>query len=381
MNNKIKAADVACLIDKNVAYEEVYDQLKQILSSDGEMIFAERTSGYGFLQWELPGEGWFPLDKADPIQGIEVKKELERRKQHVKAKTGDSPLTAQILTYPDDSYVFYKMTLAGQLLILLTAWGYRHPERIDGGSASGHFTPPQSKEPVTVQFTYGGRPMAEKPFILIGKEMERLEKKTDVNGVYQIGDLPLGYQFDLEINGKKHHVTIEEGKGQITIDATVYATVEVKATLDGQPYGNVPVRVNYGGQQLQLICDGQGTASAQLPLAEGSQPCTVTVEQQPQSKPLSPSVTRFSFDFVTPAPEPEPEPEPEPIPLPEPEPTPEPEPQPEPIPQPVPDPEPDPEPQPDPNPKGNGGCLTSLLFGLGLALLVATAFYFGWRLL
>ena len=377
MNNKIKAADVACLIDKNVAYEEVYDQLKQILTSDEEMIFAERTSGYGFLQWELPGEGWFSMDRADPIQGIEVKREFERRMQYVKAKTGDSPLTKQILTYPDDSYVFYKTTQGGQLLILLTAWGYRHPEKIESGSAGGLYAPSVAKEPVSIQFTYGGRPLADKPFILVGNE--RLEKKTDVNGVYQIGDLPVGYQFDLEIYGKKHHVTIAEGKGQIIIDATVYATVEVKATLDGQPYGNVPVRVNYVGQQLQLICDAQGMVSAQLPWSQESQPCTVTVEQQSQSKPLSSTLTHFSFDFVTP------EPEPGPIPQPNPEPTPEPEPEPEPIPQPVPDPEPEPgpepTPEPDPNRKGNGGCLASLLFGLGLALLVAIAFYYGWRLL
>ena len=374
MNNKIKAADVACLIDKNVAYEQVYNSLKEVLPSDESMIFAERTSGYGFLQWELPGEGWVPLDKADPIQGIEVKKELEKRIQHVKEKTGDSLLTQQILTYPDDSYVYYKMTLSGQLLILITAWGYRHPEKIMSGSAGGNFTPPKTKESVTIQFTYGGRPMADKPFILIGKE--RLDKKTDANGVYPIGKLPVGYQFDIEINGKKHHVTVEEGKGQISIDATVYATVEVKATRDGQPYGDVSVRVNYGGQQMTLISDSHGSATAQFPLATAGQLCTVTVESQTQSKPLSNAPTTFIFDFVTPKPEPVPEPVPEPKPIPEPIPTPAPQPDP------IPEPEPHPEPLPEPVPSDkNGGCLPSLLFGLGLALLVALAYWLGWHFL
>lgn len=378
MNNKIKAADVACLIDKNVAYDQVYNSLKDVLPSDESMIFAERTSGYGFLQWELPGEGWIPLDKADPIQGIEVKKKLEKRIQHVKDKTGDSLLTQQILTYPDDSYVFYKITPTGQLLILLTAWGYRHPEKIESGSAGGNDTPSKIKEPVSLQFTYGGRPMAEKPFVLIGEE--RLEKMTDANGAYPIGELPVGYRFDIEINGKKHHVTVEEGKGQICIDATVYATVEVKVTLDGQPYANVPVTLNYGGQQTMLIVDGQGKAMAQFPLWTEGQLCTVTINSESQSKPLSNVPTLFVFDFVTPEPEPESEPVPEPEPILEPLPDPIPEPEPEPIPEP--NPEPEPQPQPNLEPSGRkSGCLPSLLFGLGIALLVVIAYYLGWLFL
>ena len=384
MNNKIKAADVACLIDKNVAYEEVYDQLKQLFPSDEEMIFAERTSGYGFLQWELPNEGWLPLDKAEPIQGIEVKKELDRRIQHVKDKTGDSPLTGQILTCPDDSYVYYKMSPSGKWLILLTAWGYRHPERIDSGSAVGHYTPPQPKEPASIQIMYDGKPLSEKPFLLNG-----MEKQTDAQGIYVIGDLPVGYQFDVEVNGKKHRLTIAENKGDITIDATVYVLVEVMARLDGQPYGDAAVRLNYTGRAMQLVTDAAGKTSVQLPLGREGQPCTVYIGSQSQSKPLQSSATQFLFDFVTPNPEPEPdpipEPEPTPVPMPEPEPIPEPEPDPIPPPEPEPEPEPelDPEPEPEPEyePEGKGGCLSSVLFGLGLLILVALAYFFGWHFL
>ena len=138
MNNKIKAAEVACLIDGNEAYDQIYNTLRDSLPSAEEMIFAERTSGAGFSQWELPGEDWIPLGQGDPIRSNAVKQELEQRIQHVRSKFGENQAMAdKILAYPDDSYVYYKTSPDGELLILLTAWGYRHPERIGGMSAEG----------------------------------------------------------------------------------------------------------------------------------------------------------------------------------------------------------------------------------------------------
>lgn len=151
MNNKINAAEVACLITGNEAYDQIFRSLKAALPTDEAMIFAERSTGSGFLQWELPGEGWTSLGQGDPIRESTVKQELERRIQFVRNKFGDNQTMAdQILTYPDDSCVFYKTTPEGKLLILLTAWGYLYPERIGGGTATGRMSPEKAgKERIT----------------------------------------------------------------------------------------------------------------------------------------------------------------------------------------------------------------------------------------
>lgn len=325
------------------------------------------------------------MDKGDPIVSIDVKKELKRRIQHVREKFGDNQLMAdKVLSYPDDSYVFYKTDPQGRLLIRLTAWGYRHPVKIDGTGAGGMLTPQVKKEPVSFYVTYGGKPMGGKAFKLNG-----MPRKTDAKGSYEVGPLPLGYEFDVEINGTVHHVVVTEGMGPVTFDATVFADLEVRAILDGQPYVNAQVMVSYGGQQLRLVTDGSGCASAQLPLNTEGQQCSVTIDAQSQMKPLSETTTSFTFDFVTPQPEPEPIPEPVPDPIPQPEPEPIPEPVPDPISEPepiIPDPDPNPEPEPEPIPEPeppmkHGGILPALLFGLGLALLVALTYYVGLRLL
>ena len=371
MNNKIRAAEVACLIDGNEAYDKVYNSLKASLPTDEEMIFAERSSGYSFLQWELPDDGWISLDKTDPIQAIEVKQELERRIGQVRAKFGDNQLMAdKILTYPDDSYVFFKRKPDGKLHILLTAWGYRHPVKIEGGSAGGA-TSWQSKEPVSIHIKYCGKPMPAKKFVLNG-----MEKQTDAEGSFVVGELPVGYQFDVEVDGTNHHVTVAEGKGRVEIDATKYATFEVSATYDGKPYPKVAVAVDYNGQQMQLCTDDMGKTTAQVPLGLEGQLCSVTVASESQSKPLSDIPTQFVFDLVTPKQEPELPHDDTPTAVADPT-----------EPQIVSEPHEEEPPvesvkdTPSEPSSGRNGVLGSLLFGLLLALLVATSFYFGWYFL
>lgn len=359
MNNKIKAAEVSCLIDGNEAYDKIYQTLKESLPSDEEMIFAERTSGSGFLQWELPQEGWVTLEQGDPIQAIEVKKELERRIQLVRIKFGDNQVMAdKVLSYPDDSYVYFKYNAQRKLQILLTAWGYRHPERIEGIGAGGWVPKQVKKEPVSIHVVYAGKSLTDKPFLLNGTP-----RKTDAYGTYEIGKLPIDYEFEVDVDGKQQRVKVVEGEGHITIDATIYADIEVKATLDGQPYGKASVKVDYCGQQMQLVTDGEGCLSIQLPLSlEEQKLCTVAIDAETQIKPLSKAPTHFVFDIVSPKSEPLPEPEPVP----------------EPVLEPVPEPEPESKPEPEPK---KDSIWPSLLFGLALALLVATTFYFGWNFL
>ena len=211
MNIKIKAAGVTCLVGED--YSRVYATLVKSLGPLGAELFTERVPGHEYLQWELPGEGWTSLGEADPLMAAEVREQLVQRKQEVADRFASNRLMAQrVLSVPDDSFVYYRPKPDGGIEIRLTAWGYRYPERIMGmdlGTARNI----EQKETVTICCIYDGKPAAEEEIRLNG-----FAKKTNAEGVYEIGELPVGYQFDIEGRDKNLHVVVTPGQGTITFD-------------------------------------------------------------------------------------------------------------------------------------------------------------------
>lgn len=125
----------------------------------------------------------------------EVKKELLHRKQNICEKFGNNQEMAQkVLSVPDYSYVYYKHDDAGRLIIRLTAWGYRYPERVGGGDATTDVKPKDQTEHVSISLIYDGEPLPGKSLRLNG-----FLRMTDANGLLDVGDLPIGYQFDIEV--------------------------------------------------------------------------------------------------------------------------------------------------------------------------------------
>ena len=136
MNIKIRATEVACFVPGD--YNQVYQALQRQLESPLKDLFAERTVGNDYLQWELPGEGWQALADSDPVMGDVARQELSRQQQLVMDRFGKNrEMVRIVLSVPDDGFVFYKYDENGQLMIRLTAWGYRHPVVIGGGAATG----------------------------------------------------------------------------------------------------------------------------------------------------------------------------------------------------------------------------------------------------
>jgi len=263
MNIKIKAEGVACLVGDD--YGRVYLTLKKHLGPLGDSLFTERIPGHEYLQWELPGEGWRSLSGSDPLMEQEVRRLLKLRCQEVCDRfAANQDMAQRVLTVPDDSFVYYRPNEAGELEIRLTAWGYRYPERIQGAEVVGVNRPRGMNEEVLVKVIRDGEPVPGQAVLLNG-----FRRTTDEAGVYEIGKLPVGYQFDLQVEDKKQHVTVLPGQGTLLVDLT-----EPKPEPEPEP---VP-------------------------------------EPQPEPEPEP---------EPEPAPEPQPEPEPEPAPLP---PAPEPEP-------------------------------------------------------
>lgn len=136
MNIKIRASEVACFVPGD--YDQVYQALQRQLECPLKDLFAERTVGNDYLQWELPATGWQPLADSDPVMGDVARQELSRQQQLVMDRFGKNREMARIvLSVPDDNFVFYKYDENGQLMLRLTAWGYRRPIVIGGGPATG----------------------------------------------------------------------------------------------------------------------------------------------------------------------------------------------------------------------------------------------------
>lgn len=295
MNIKIKSSGVSCLIGDD--YDKVFSVLKKQFGQGSCSLFTERIPGHEYLQWILPDNGWTALSEGDPIMAEEVRRELKLRMQMITEKFGANTAMAQkVLTVPDDSYVYYRADANGMLDIKLTAWGYRYPERITGGDVIADIAPDTKQEKVVIRFENDGKPMVNKEFRLNG-----FKRTADSNGELEVGMLDVGYGFDLEIDGKKQHFTVEESKGNIVIDCTEFTTVEVKATLDGVPYANANVNVVYGIRNMQLITDATGRATTKVPLSINGDMCSATLDNETQQMLLKSVMNTFVFNLQSPA--------------------------------------------------------------------------------
>ncbi len=298
MNVKIKAEGVYCLVSNN--YEQVYAQLKHALGKNEDFLFTERRPGAGYLQWDLPGDGWTSLKDGDPLTADEARRLLTQRRQAVAQMFGNNQELAQrIMTVPDDGYVYYKASPSGGMLIKLTAWGYRYPERVGGGTSSGTAKVKDKTEPVTITLLYDGQPVPNRSFSLNG-----FARKTDEHGQYPAGDLPVGYQFDIEVAdvNVRQHISVMPGQGQIQVDVTEFVSAQVCVLLDNQPAQGKQCRLMYMGRDMQLTTDAAGQATAKLPLDPKGGMCTVSVEGEQQQQKLVPPLTTFTFKLETPAP-------------------------------------------------------------------------------
>ena len=292
MNIKIKSAGVSCLIGDD--YDRVYTALKKQFGTGDEQLFTERTPGHEYLQWELPGDGWTSLAEGDPLMRQEVTDEWHRRMNAVAARFASNQQMAQrVLTVPDESFVYYKADAAGHLLIRLTAWGYRYPERINSGAASGTTAPKTQTEHVVIELLYDGEPAPDHDFRLNG-----YRRQTNAEGTTDLGDLPVGYEFDVEADAVKQHITVLPGQGHVQIDITAFTRVQINATLNGLPYAGATVRVQYKGRDITLTTNEMGVCATTLPIDPEAGLCTVSLDNETQQQPLIAGENTFTFHIT-----------------------------------------------------------------------------------
>ncbi len=281
MNVKIKANGVSCLI-RDESYDKAYTSFKQLLGEGEEQLFTPRLPGHEYLQWVLPGDGWCSLEEADPLMANWIRDELSKRKQRVMSHFGQNQLMAQrVLTVPDDSYVYYKSDNEGHLLIRLTAWGYRYPERIGKKIISGDLPPREKRQEVAVRIVFDGYPVAAKPFIING-----FKRETNENGSLQLGALPLGYRLEIDVDGNLYPFIVESGRDTFLIDLTQYTQLIVKVLLDENPCPDTPVTIEYSGITENVLTNADGCIIKRLVWYPSPNECRVSVLQKAQSRQI-----------------------------------------------------------------------------------------------
>ncbi len=294
MNIKIKATGIACMLGDD--YDRVYTALTRQFGKGSDCLFTERIAGHEYLQWVLPGDGWTALAQSDPIMGAQVREELKLRRQSVMGRFGANvDMANRVLTVPDDEYRYYKADAAGNIDIKFTAWGYRYPERVDGGNATGVITPNATTENISVRIVNNGRPVSGKTF-----KINDFKRVTDKDGMLCIGNLPVGYQFDIEVDGTKRHCVVTAGESIVEFDCTVYADVDINVLKDGSPAGGAVVSIDYDGSSREVTADAQGHAAVRMPLSPDGVLCTVTVEEEKQQRSLRMGPNVFDFSLISP---------------------------------------------------------------------------------
>lgn len=307
MHIKIKADNVTALFPNtgSLSYDRLYQTLLNNLPAES-FIFTKRTPGAGFLQWDLPGEGWIPLSKADPLVAEMAKSEKERLFNQVMGAFNSNPQLGQkVLTVPSDEYIFYRPSESGGVEIKIAVWGYRNPSPVPDGPIIGRQKEKPTLQESFVSFIYDGQRLPEYEFFING-----FKRVTDKEGILRLGMLPIGKSYDIKLNGgRTTELYIVDGQRDYAIDVTIFVTLTIAVNRNGLPAPNVDCQITYWGHTVSLTTAENGIATTTMPLDPKASACHVSVEDQTQQKPLATTENRFLFDLKTPA---EPE-EPEPI--------------------------------------------------------------------
>lgn len=221
----------------------------------------------------------------------EIKHILHNRKLSI-IKNGlvDENLIHQILSTPDDSFIYFKRAENGCWDIKLTAWGYCYPVRIKTGNISGLVEQEVPKQDIKLRITYDGKPLANKKF-----QLNEFERYTNEHGELDIEGLPVGYEFDINIDGQTRHVVITKGKDLEEFDFTQWCYITVNATLNGQPYSDATAHVYYGEKQFILKLDATGSAQERIALSQNNASCEVRIDDASESKTLVSGTNTFNF--------------------------------------------------------------------------------------
>ena len=286
MKVKLPLQTLAPLFDNPSNLYKAYPQLRRMGLDEG-ILFAEITVGNGYLEWDLPGEGWQQFDKASEAEKSDVAEIYEERKNKLLTRLQGSFLHDFVCNVPSPEFIYYKGT-GNAIEIALVAWGYRYPDRAPSGELQT-FIHKKDLQDARFGFEWDGQMLPSVAF-----NIEGLQRQTSSDGFFYFDKkLPVGNTYTLTTeDGGRHTFRIEKGRKDYVANLTKYFFARMKVTKGDNPLGEADCEVEYEGKTHTLKTDSEGIAEIKLPLncditgqISSSQPeCKVSCDGETQSK-------------------------------------------------------------------------------------------------
>lgn len=300
MEKKSLIKEVHKLVNQD--YPELYNKISKIL---GESCpFARFSIGTGYYIWSDNRCDWHKMVAADSSKQEEVRIALSDLREVLVKKFGEKQ-TEPLLTFPDDSYIFYNDN-EGEMKVLVAGWGFKKPVRT---RVKPDVKIMATKNPITISFLYNEERLPDYEFVIKLNNTAR-KLRTNSDGVCNLGNLRTGETYtlyDIQHDKKEYRLDIKEGDSHYDIDQTEYIKVEFIATTDGQPITGEEINAQFQGKAYSITTGLDGKAKIDLPFIENE---TLSAQLRDEGKSINlqhyGNLIEFAFES---------EPEPQPAPL------------------------------------------------------------------
>ena len=276
MKVKLPLHTLSQLFDTRVSIQRIYPQVSAIGKEAG-IYFSDLTVGNGYLQWDIPGEGWEKFDTLSPDLKSNVAEIYEERKEAVLSKLKGSFLSNFIFAVPSPEFIYFKED-DGVAKIALAAWGYKYPDRAPSGELQS-WIHKKDLEDVKIAFSWNEHILPAVPFSIQG-----LNRTTSHDGFFYFDrKLPVGTTYDIEgPDNKKFNLSVIKGQYEYIFDLTKYFRVEVNTLKDGEPLPGKEFKIEFNGEQFSGITEENGRSIKRIPLL--CDPTGSVSEFQPECK-------------------------------------------------------------------------------------------------
>ncbi len=296
--------EVRWLLDGKVnAGKMANDRLQQLLGQDARYFAAMNTNAGGF-QWNTDGYGWVSLSSASESEKsriIAARDAVHREIMSRPYASKGSSFLERIFTYPNEDYLFYRVSPTGEIEILFTGWGCVNSRKSGGGPIVITDEHEKTVPRVVLQFMLNGAPAAGYPFNLSTQGGNFQPQTTDGEGRFQVGlNVKAGTSRTVKdpATDRRFDFTVVEGKEVYEIDLSRHCSVKVQVFKDGLPLADCPVKIMYNGHDFATVTGADGTVFQRTYFYPDAE-CRVSVLDKEQSMLLHEGDNIFRFDFET----------------------------------------------------------------------------------
>lgn len=299
--NKVSQKEIHWLFRNINVGEQSKNKLDQLLGSELASHFPKANIRNDDYVWESAQSDWTSRSMADDLTRDLIDSAWSDLKDAVHSKLsalGES-FVNNILSIPNEDYLYYRRNDDGNMDILVTGWGFRNFKQSTIGRIEEDFES-DKRQSVTIVFVRNGSAVPNRNFFIKTPKVD-VHHTTGTDGTFLIGEKITVGRFielgDVE-TGRMFSISVEKGKPRYELDITERTTVRVTVRRDGNPFPGAECKVNYNGEETILTTGIDGAASLAVPVVPG-ETCSVSVEDQTKRKTIEKDGNDFVFDFVT----------------------------------------------------------------------------------